>query len=325
MRRLLALGGLTIVVAAVAVVPLPWVVMAPGPALSVPSRVELGGHSEDAVTGDLLLTTVQLREATPLDVVAGWLDDDRTILPREQVIPPGVDDHEYDTTQRALFAETAQLAAAVGLQAAGLQAEVTGGGAVVAGAIDGGPADGRLSAGDLIVGVNGRPVRTAADLTAITARASAGEKVTLDTRRGDQTRQVDVVLDKVSHINRPGLGVAVRTAAAEVRLPFDVEVDQGSIGGPSAGLMIALAVYDLAHPDDLTRGRRIAGTGTIDARGKVGPVGGVAQKVAAAGDAGASIFLVPPDELQEAAAAAPRGVRVIAVTTFEDALRALAL
>ena len=114
------------------------------------------------------------------------------------MIPTGLDDGEYVTTQRALFAETAELAAAVGLRAAGLQAEVTGGGAVVAGVIDGGPADGRLSEGDLIVGVNGRPVRTAADLIAVTARASAGGMVTLDARRGEQTRQVEVVLDKVS-------------------------------------------------------------------------------------------------------------------------------
>ena len=119
------------------------------------------------------------------------------------------------------------------------------------------------------------------------------------------------------------LGVQVQTRDPRIDLPFPVRVDAGQIGGPSAGLMIALTVYELADPADLTRGRVIAGTGTIDLRGGVGPVGGVPQKVEAAVDAGARLFLAPPVEVAEARAAAGDRLRVVEVATLAQAVGAV--
>ncbi len=121
----------------------------------------------------------------------------------------------------------------------------------------------------------------------------------------------------------PVLGVAISTVGFDIDLPFPVQVDAGRIGGPSAGLLMALTVYDLADVGDLTRGRIIAGTGTIDAQGNVGPVGGVEQKIEAAVDARAQIFLAPVGEAEQARAAAGDRLQVIGVTTLDDAIGAL--
>ena len=109
----------------------------------------------------------------------------------------------------------------------------------------------------------------------------------------------------------------------QIELPYPVQIDAGQIGGPSAGMMIALAVYDLADPQDLTGGRVITGTGTIDLNGAVGPVGGVALKVHAAIDAGADLFLTPPAEAAPAPAAAGDRIRVVPVSTLQQAIQAL--
>ncbi|MDP9071589.1 MAG: PDZ domain-containing protein [Actinomycetota bacterium] len=323
MRRPFLVSGAAVIVAALLVVPMPLVVLSPGAALSVPARIELVGQAEDQVSGDLLLTTVRVSEPSAVETVVAWLDGRRSVVARQQVIPPGVDADEYVEAQRQLYRESAQLAAAVGLRAAGFPAEVTGAGARVAGVIEGSPAEGRLREGDVITAINDWPVLTAADVAAVTARATSGDLVRVRVQRGDEARELRIVVDEVSRLGRPGLGVALRTVAAAVRLPFPVEVAPERIGGESAGLMTALAVYDLVDPGDLARGRRVAGTGTIDGRGRVGPVGGVAEKVAAAERADAVLFLVPRAEADLAKRAAGPRLRVVPVDTFDDALAAL--
>src|SRR5439155_14264492 len=197
------------------------------------------------------------------------------------------------------------------------------GGARVAGVIRGSPADGKLREGDVITAVDGRPVRLASDVAEATARAKPGEAGTVPFRRGDETGTARIELRRVNELGRPGLGVALRTVNFSIRLPFPVQIDQGQIGGPSAGLMMALTVYDLTDPGDLVKGRTIAGTGTVDIAGNVGAVGGVRQKVETAERAGATVFLVPVDEAAEARRAARRGLVVAPVGTVRDAVAAL--
>ena len=128
---------------------------------------------------------------------------------------------------------------------------------------------------------------------------------------------------RVSSIGRPALGVALQSVDPKIDLPFAVKVNQGDIGGPSAGLMLALSVYDLASATDLARGRVIAGTGTIDLDGRVGEIGGIAEKVVGARRAGAVLFLAPATQAGDARKAAGGRIRVVAVKTFQDAVDAL--
>jgi PDZ domain-containing protein len=311
-----------VILAAVLIVPLPLVAIEPGGALPVPPRVTLGVPVQP-VHGQLLLTTVRLAEPSLVGAVAGWLDDKTDLAPRQAVIPPGVDEREYLAAQERVFRESAQVAAAVGLRRAGYPVEVSGGGVRVSAVIPGSPAAGRLREGDVITAVDGRPVRLASDVVEATSRAKAGDQVTIEVKRGDETHMFTIKLERVSELGRPGLGVALSTLGFDVKLPFPVEVDHGNIGGPSAGLMLALTVYDLVDPVDLAGGRTIAGTGTIDISGRVGPVGGVAQKVAAAKEAGATMFLAPAAEARQARKAAGTRLKVTSVQTMDDAVAAL--
>jgi PDZ domain-containing protein len=323
-RRTLFLAAWIAILAAALIVPLPVVAIAPGAALPVPPRVRIAGPTQP-VNGRLLLTTVKLIEPSAVLTVAGWLDDEVDIVSRQVVIPPGVDEREYFTAQQRVFRESAQVAAAVGLRKAGHPVEVSGGGVRVSAVIPGSPAAGKLREGDVIVSVDGRPVRLASEVVETTSRARAGDEVTVEVRRGEETRIFTIRLAQVSEIGRPALGVAISTLGFDIKLPFPVEVDQGRIGGPSAGLMLALTVYDLVDPTDVVRGRTVAGTGTIDVAGRVGPVGGVAQKVEAAEEAGAEMFLVPADEAGEARRTAGKRMKVVSVETMDEAVAALAV
>lgn len=322
MRRLLFLVALVIIAAAALVVPMPWLVVAPGEAVAVPQHIEVR-EAEGEITGDLLLTTVELRQTTAVGTLLAFVDDDREVVARQRVIPPDVDEDRFVEAQRRLFQESARVAVAVGARAAGVDVQVSGDGARVAQVIPDGPADGELEQGDVIVAVGGESVEVASDVVAATSQAEAGDRVSLTVERGGERREVEVELERVPQIERPAIGVAVATVDLRIEHPFDVDVDAGRVGGPSAGLMIALAAYDMLGEEDLTRGRVVAGTGTMDLRGRVGAVGGVTQKVEGARAAGADLFLVWPEEADEARSAAG-DLPVVEVESLEEAVAALA-
>ncbi|MCU1448546.1 MAG: hypothetical protein JWP02_716, partial [Acidimicrobiales bacterium] len=242
---------------------------------------------------------------------------------QRQVVPSGVSESQYLLFERQVFVESARTGAAVGLRAAGLPVTATGGGARVAAVVKGSPAEGHLRVGDVVTAADGKPVRLSADLVAVTAGKPVGTVVDLTVLRGGVTSELRLQLQRVGQLGRAALGVEVVSVAPRIDLPFPVDVAVNDVGGPSAGLMVALAAYDLATPADVVRGRVVAGTGTIDVNGNVGAVGGVAEKVAGAEADNATIFLAPSDEASEARSAAGSGIRVIAVKTFDDALRAL--
>jgi PDZ domain-containing protein len=323
MRRLLLVVSVGVVAAALVAVPLPFVELNPGPALDVPSQIEFGGPAHP-VSGKLMLTTVSLAQPSALGAVEALVTPHHELLLQTQVIPPGVNEQQYLADQVQVFQESAQVAAAVGLKAAGYPVSVSGGGVQVMGVITGSPADGKLKIGDVITAIDGRPVQLASDLQAATEKASDGQTVTLTVVRGNQQVQVPVQLRRLSELGRPGLGVALRTIAPKITLPFPVKVKNQEIGGPSAGLMMSVGVYSLASGDDLTRGRVVAGTGTIDLNGTVGPVGGVAEKIVGAEQRGARIFLVPTSEAPDARKAGLTDVTIIPVDTFAEAKAALA-
>lgn len=322
MRRLLLSLSIGVVALALVVVPVPLVELNPGPALDVPSAIALGGPVHPA-SGKLLLTTVTITQPSTLGAIVGLLTPHHELLFETQVIPPGVNQQDYLASQKQVFDESAQVAAAVGLKAAGYPVSVSGGGVQVMQVIPGSPADGKMRPGDVIVAVDGRPIQIGSDLLAATETVGNGQTVTLTVQRGDQHLQIPVRIETISQTGRPGLGVALRTVAPKITLPFPVTVRDQDIGGPSAGLMMSLGVYSLASGDDLTRERVIAGTGTIDINGSVGPVGGVAEKIVGAEQQGARIFLVPTGEAADARSAGLADVRIIPVDTFDQAMRAL--
>jgi PDZ domain-containing protein len=185
-----------------------------------------------------------------------------------------------------------------------------------------GPSDGVLHPGDLLKTVDGKPTPSATKLTAVLAKEQPGKSVPIEvTRRGKPTT-VEVKLGEPLKGRTGGsLGVVVTTGCLA---PFTVDLGLANeIGGPSAGLMFALGIMDKVGTRDLTGGQFIAGTGTIDASGEVGPIGGIQLKMIAARDAGADVFLAPEGNCGDVSGAVPDGLQVVKVSTLHGAVRDL--
>jgi PDZ domain-containing protein len=322
-KRLLVALAVLVVVAAAVLVPLPVAVVSPGVGLSVTDSIELVDVDVEPPEGEYLLTTVRVGRPSTVGAVAAMIDPETDLVPLRALIPEGVDFEEFRREQERLFAEMSEVAAAVALRAAGHHVVIEGKGARVMGVLAGAPADGVLQRGDVVVAADGAPVAFASDLVALVGERDAGDELALSVERGGEVVEVVVEVAVVGELGRTGLGVALRSKERVIDLPFEVRVTAEEIGGPSGGLMKSLAIYDLVTPGDLTDGRLIAGTGSVDAAGRVGAVGGITQKVAAAIDEGAEIFLVPTAEADLAVAAAGDAITVVPVDTFDEALAAL--
>lgn len=337
-RRLFWPGSTLILVAATFLVRLPVFLERPREPLDLAEVVRVDAPVAEPVEGDFLLTAVNLRRASPADLVWGWLQEDTDLVPVSRLLPQGTPDRTYFDTQREVFAQSADLAAAIGLQAAGYEVFL-GAGARVEEVVPGSPADGRLEVGDVIVAVDGETVLTSLALVDLLADAEPGlpdgsgpaqpparpyRRRILTVLRGEEELSV-VLTPRPVDRDAPQIGVRAETVDPRIELPLSVTVDAGRIGGPSAGLMVALTVYDLVDEVNLAAGRRIAGTGAIQPTGAVTKIGGLPQKIAGANKARASVFLVPDSQLEEALEALPRGssMQVVGVASFEDAVDAL--
>ena len=310
--------------AALAAQPACQVALRPGPSEDATELIDVSGTRSYPASGELRLATVAVQDH--LDV-AGWLRarfaPNVVAVPREQIYPTGVDPDAVAEQNAALMMESQLTATVAALEELGH--EVEGEGARVVAVQDDAATD-ALEPGDVITGLDGAPVGTSQQVVDAVAARSPGEVVVLEVAGAERRRAVEVTLGVApDDPERAYVGVVLTTA---LELPVDVAIDAGVIGGPSAGLMFALSIVELLGEEDLTEGRVIAGTGTLDQDGVVGPVGGVQQKVAGAtsGVEGepAEVFLVPPANLPQArAAAVNRDVMLVPVTSLDDALDAL--
>ncbi len=298
---------------------------APGIAVPVEPMVEVPPQHRYPSTGAFFLTTVIPQ--TPITAgewVVGQLSPAVKIVPPEQIVPPGTTAQALAQQEYQMLDESETTAIVEGLRLAGYDATIEGKGARVVSILPDSPAKGVLQAGDVIVGLNGQPIRTTSDLTNQLVAQDAHAAVPLQIERDGHKMDVAVPLMPPSKPGQPPrIGILVESAGFSVQLPFPVEiVPQKISGGPSAGLMFTLTVYNMVTPEDLTGGRKIAGTGTISLDGTVGPIGGVQQKVAGAEIAGAEYFLSPPENYEDARAVA-RHIQVVKVDTAEQAIQFL--
>ncbi|HSJ45609.1 MAG TPA: PDZ domain-containing protein [Euzebyales bacterium] len=316
--------SIALLVLAGSVVPLPAYIELPGSAIGVSRCVMIAERPDATVDGDFLFTTVAQRDATLFGLLLAGLRDDQGVVSKRALLD-GKRRDRYLERQRQIFVDATDRAVVVALRAAGLPVEVTGSGVDVAEVIDNSPAEGVLRAGDVITAVDGAPVMTDVELVeAIDGTAPLDLRVLRD---GEEVvEEVAPALRDVGGEQRPVIGIRITTHAPHVQLPFEVDVASGEVGGPSAGLMTGLAIFDLVDDDDLADGRRIAGTGTLALDGTVGTIDGIDLKVAAAAREGADVFVAPAPQAAEARAALPRGspMTVVAVDTFDDARTTLA-
>lgn len=325
MIRALAYGlSLLVVTLAASIVPMPLVEFSPGGATSIPEELMEVEDTVDItpISGDLSLLTVRLSQPSIAETVRAMVSEDRDLQSRRAVFPEGVQDDDYLDLQQEEFRRTFELAVAVGLRAAGEDIRFSSA-PLVAQVVAGGPADGHLRAGDIVRSIDGQPVGTSAEVIEAAGQLSVGQRVELRVEREGEEIDVEVVAGRIPELDRPALGISLLDVTEDVELPEGIEMRSTRIGGPSAGMMVALTAYDLWSDEDLAAGRHIAGTGTIDAEGRVGPIGGVGEKVVAAAAAGADVLLVPAAQEAEAMARAREGLRIVPVATLDEAIAAL--
>jgi PDZ domain-containing protein len=284
--------------------------------------IDIKGASTTPVRGQLLLTTVSLHEIRVAEAVRGWFDPTTAILSRSTIIPPGSSETEVEQRTTAQMEESHIFAAAAALGLLGYEVTVEPSGVRVQAVGNGVPAAEILRSGDVVVGADGLPVKQAEDLVAAIKRHSVGDDIGLRIKRGNET--VDVSTRTVGRPENPAepiIGVEIETVP-NIHLPVAIKIESKGIGGPSAGLMFALGIYDLLDPGDLTRGRIIAGTGEIGIEGNVGAVGGIRQKVEAARRVHADVFIVPTGELGQACDVS-KEMPVVGVDNLKQAVEAL--
>ncbi|MEX2504421.1 MAG: PDZ domain-containing protein [Egicoccus sp.] len=322
-RLVFYLVTVAIVLWAALLVPLPYVEYLPGSPNEIEPLIEIDGVETTELHGQTALLTVLLRQQATLPALRAVLSDQRRLLDLQTVFPPEVDRDAYFAREREIFGRQFDVAAVIGAEAAGVEAEIMSEPVVVT-VLEGSPAEGVLASGDVIVEVDGEPVVAAEEIQARTRAGTIGEQLPLQIRRGDETIDTSVTLGELPGVDHPGIGITIETAVYDIELPFEVGLAEGTrIGGPSAGMMTALTVYDLLAEEDLLAGRVVVGTGTVDADGRVGPVGGVPEKMIAAADYGAEVVLVPAVQLEQALTTAPPELTVIGVETIDDAIEAL--
>ncbi len=312
--------------AGISLIPLPYVVLQPGPVfnslgdLDGKKIIEVKGATAYPAKGALDFTTVRVVggpgvRVDAFDLLVAALRDDREVFPREEVYPEPVSREEIQQESAAEMVDSQEVAAAVALRETGREVPER---VVVSRLSEGSPATGVLEAGDELVSVAGTPTpNTVAVQTAVRAQ-TAGSPIAVVVRRGG----VEKTLSVPTRDNEGTTVVGVQLGRDYV-LPVDVTITAGGVGGPSAGTMFALAVYDVLTPGDLTGGEHIAGTGTMEPDESVGPIGGIRQKLAGAREGGADFFLAPQDNCAEVVGHVPDGLTVVRIGTFADALGAV--
>lgn len=292
----------------------------PGAALPVEPMIVLPREVVHAKAGQFLLTSVYSQ--TPLllgQYLYGLLNPFCQIVPPEQIVPPDTTPQELLQRSIAQLDESELIAQVVGLRLAGYLVPLRGEGALVLALAEDSPAQHSLQVGDLIRALDGNATATADALVSEIQNHQPGDPVELSILRNQEEIKVPVLLIGSAE-GKAKLGVSVQTDHLSADFPIPIQLSpQKIVGGPSAGLMFTITIYDLLTPGDLKQGRMVAGTGTIDLSGNVGPIGGVRFKVVAAEEAGATIFLCPTENLTDARAAA-RSIQVIEARTAQQAI-----
>lgn len=326
---LLLAGVLVVLLLAVAwLVPVPYVTMGPGPTENTLGKVDGAAivdvrHKTYPTKGALDLTTVSVtspdRRLQLLGALGGWMDPHVAVVPRDYIYPEGSTPKEVEHRNAEQMQGSQQAAVTAAERELGMKVPQH---VVVQAVLAGTPAEGRLKAADRIRAVDGTPIKTRQQVSDLVGKHDPGDTVRFTVVRHGAPTHVRISAGKnPDDPDSARVGIELGLAFDP---PVDVSVSLGQrIGGPSAGTMFALAIVDKLTPGALTGGRHVAGTGEIDAKGTVGPIGGIQQKIAGARAGGAKVFLTPAANCKAAVDADLDGLRLVRITTLHSAVQAL--
>ncbi|MBM7647234.1 PDZ domain-containing protein [Bacillus ectoiniformans] len=288
---------LLMVMIAATFIRLPYYVTKPGDAHDLDPIVEVAGGDDDP--GTLMLTTIKMGQANIFAYALASFRDYEEILPVNDVRSPHESDEEYNVRQKYLMDNSQQNAVTVAFDAAKKPYELLYKGIYILNVFPDMPAEKILKAGDRIIAIDGKEFESSQQFTEYIKSKQPGEEVAIKFVRDEDEDEQKIKLKQFTETDsKPGIGISLTDDRELISKP-KVKLHTETIGGPSAGLMFSLEIYNQLVKEDIANGRKIAGTGTIAPDGTVGRIGGISQKIVAADKAGAEIFLAPDDELSE--------------------------
>ena len=323
-------------------IPVPYSEMSPGPTVNTLGNhegepvLQISGRKTYAADGHLNMTTVRVTSAdyrmNLVEAVYGWLAHDSKVVPHDTLYPDGKTEEQSTQENAEEFSQSQESAKVAALKELGIPVQSW---VIVSTVVKGSPAQGRLHAGDVIKAVDSTAVKQPADVAKLVTKHQPGQKVDFTivpakeqaaaekkNATATKTRNITITTTASDDSGKKRAIVGI-SAGTDHTFPFTIDIKLADVGGPSAGLMFALGIYDKLTPGNLTGGKFVAGTGTIDDSGKVGPIGGIEMKTVGARNKGAQYFLTPAENCAAAAKDTPSGLTLVKVNTIDDALGAL--
>lgn len=333
LRIMLTIGLIACAVLLAALIPSPFAIERPGPVVNVLGEVRLDDDQTGPVIsiddaelfeteGELNLLTVSIlgdpeHPKSWLSLLPALVDPAQRIAPVSEFYPEGLT-VEQRASQNAAYMDSSQMqAAAAAFRQLGEPVPVE---LSVAAVIEGGPADGVLQEGDVLLTAAGEPVGDFAALRERVIAAGAGGSLVLGIERDGRAQEAVLEPQLPQGGDEPLIGASI---ASQYELPSDVDISLSQIGGPSAGLVFALAIVDRLTPGAMLDGLTVSATGTIDGAGKVGAIGGLTQKMWAADRAESDLFLMPMGNCGDLPDQRPDGLRIAPVATLDEAIAAV--
>jgi Lon-like protease len=318
----------------------PYSEMSPGPTVNTLGAaggepvLQISGRKTYPTTGHLNMTTVRVTGAdykmNLVEAVYGWLAHDNVVVPHDTLYPDGKTEEQSTQENAEEFSQSQESAKVAALKQLKIPVKSR---VVVSTVLKDSPSENRLHAGDVIRAVDGTAVKEPGDVAKLVVKHKPGEDVVFTIvpakeaaaaeKAGKEpkgTEKVSITTVKADKGDRAIVGIH---AGTDHTFPFGIDINLADVGGPSAGLMFALGIVDKLTPGDLTGGKFVAGTGTIDDQGKVGPIGGIEMKLVGARNAGAKYFLTPSENCATAASDIPDGLTLVKVNTIDDAAKSL--
>lgn len=342
MKKLAKVSSIVFAFALVACLAMPgaFLVESPGPAINVEGvwegekLVKLPDSATYPSESELLMTTVSAQGNADMGVSgAGSLlalfHPQMQLIDVRALYPAGVSGEEAEKADLAMMNDSQNTAAAVAFAALGKNSTMK---LTVTGVPEDSPSHGLLQAGDVIVAITTpkageQSISSFSQLSQALWATQPGTKVQVKVVRGSENVTQEVTTsaykaDSTGYVH-PGSQLGIYLGVSDVTLPEKVTYAVEGIGGPSAGMMFALGIYDQLTPGSLAGSKKIAGTGTIEYNGLVGSIGGIVHKMHGAAEEGARYFLSPAENCAEAVTGIPSGMKVYAVRDFQGALEAV--
>jgi Lon-like protease len=319
-----------------AVLPVPYIVLVPGPVTDTLGKVpgtntpvvSVDGAQTYPTSGHVYLTTVGVlpgscdEHPTLLTALRAWFNSDEAVEPHQVQCPPGESGAKVQQANELDMSNSQRNATTAALLYLGYKP--TSEQIVISDVASGTPAGKVLETGDQILDINGRTITNIDAVHRLIQQVRAGDTLSMTIKRNGASKDVNVgTFEATDGTHRTLIGISLGLIAHFDKPHVKIGIDPAKVGGPSAGLAFALGIVDELTPGDLTGGKTVAVTGTIDGLGDVGPIGGIQQKIAGAKHNGATVFLAPASECPDAKAAAPSSMIVVKVTTLSGALDAL--